>query len=124
MESKSISDRRSVKNNRTKDFRSECSFVANSYSLPTAPLEKDFKIDANGARAFVGNFLCGVETGKRFVNVHLHCNVSNLRIISKMSTLPSPPKKFLRTPMATLTLAARFHVWANQAKLTTYETEN
>jgi len=61
--------------------------VANSYSLQ-APLEKDFKIDANGARAFTGNFLRGVETAKRFVNVHLHCNVSNLKMISKMSTLP------------------------------------
>jgi len=60
-------------------------FVANSY---TAPLENDFKIDANGARAFKGNFRCGVGTGKRFVNVHLHCSVSNLKMISKMSTLP------------------------------------
>jgi len=49
---------------------------------------KDFKIDAIGARAFMGNFRCGVETGKRFMNVHLHCNVSNLKMISKMSTLP------------------------------------
>jgi len=52
-------------------------------------LEKDFKIDANGARAFKGFFLkklflCGVETVKRFVNVHLHCNVSNLKNISNM----------------------------------------
>jgi len=38
-------------------------FVANSY---TAPFEKDFKIDANGGRAFMGHFLCGVETVKRF----------------------------------------------------------
>jgi len=30
----------------------------------------------------------GVEAVKRFVNVHLHCNVSNLKKISKMSTLP------------------------------------
>ena len=22
----------------------------------------------------MGHFLCGVETAKRFVNVHLHCN--------------------------------------------------
>jgi len=32
--------------------------MANSY---TAPLEKDSKIDENGARAFMGHFLCGVE---------------------------------------------------------------
>jgi len=34
------------------------------------------------------HFLCGVERVKRFVNVHLHCIVSNLKMISKMSTLP------------------------------------
>ena len=33
--------------------------MANSY---TAPLEKDFKIDANGARTFMGHFLCGVDS--------------------------------------------------------------
>jgi len=71
----------------------------------------------------MGNFLCGVETGKLFVNVHLHCNASNLRIISKMSTLP-PLGKFLPPPMATLTLSASLPVWANQAKLTMYEIEN
>ena len=49
-------------------FRKSCNgwqkvsftFVANSY---TAPLEKDFKIDANGARAFRGHFLCGIDQG-------------------------------------------------------------
>ena len=59
-------------------------FVANSY---TVPFEKDFKIDANGARAFMGHFLCGVETVKRFVNILLHCNVSNLKKISTTPTL-------------------------------------
>jgi len=93
--------------------------VENSYSLQLY-LKKNFKIDANGARAFMGNFLCGVETRKRFVNVHLHCNVRNLRIISKMSTL-SPLEKCLPPPMATLTLSASFHVWANQAQLTMYK---
>ena len=62
----------------------KCRFVANSY---TAPLEKDFKIDANGAHAFMGHFLCGVETVKRFVNIRLHCNISNLKITSKIMTL-------------------------------------
>ena len=38
-------------------------FVANSY---TGPFEKDIKIHANGRRAFMGHFLCGVETVKRF----------------------------------------------------------
>jgi len=33
--------------------------VANLY---TVLLQKDFKVDANGARAFMGHFLCGVET--------------------------------------------------------------
>jgi len=34
-------------------------FVANSY---TAPLEKDFKTDANGARALMVHFLwCGIS---------------------------------------------------------------
>jgi len=63
----------------------------------TAPLEKDFKIDATGQRAFLGNFLCGVETGKRSVNVHLHCNVSNLKMISETSTFP-PWKNFCGRP--------------------------
>jgi len=60
-------------------------FVACSY---TAPLEKDFKIDAKGARAFMGHFLCDVETVKRFVNICSYCNASNLKKISKISTLP------------------------------------
>jgi len=40
----------------------------------------------------------GAERVKRFVNVHLHCIVSNLKRISKISALP-PLEKFLRTPM-------------------------
>ena len=39
-----------------------------------------------------------VERTKRFVNVYLHCIVSNLKRISKISTLP-PLEKFMRTPM-------------------------
>ena len=49
----------------------------------------------------MGNFHCGEETGKRFSHVHLHCNVSDLRIASKMSTL-HPLEKFLQTPMRLL----------------------
>jgi len=44
-----------------------------------------------------------VERVKRFVNVHLHCIVSNLKRISKVSTL-FPLEKFLRTPMDALIL--------------------
>jgi len=42
----------------------------------------------------MGRFLCGEERVKRFVNVHLHCITSNLKIISKMSTLPLHWKNF------------------------------
>jgi len=95
--------------------------VANSYTAP----HKDFKIDANGARAFIGHFLC-VEIVKGFVNVHLHCNVSNLKKISKMSTLLSLWKDFCGRPwLLSFTLLASFDVWASQAnKLTMYEIEN
>ena len=88
-----------------------------------APFEKDFKIDANRAHAFMGHFLRGVETVKRFVNIRLHCNVSNLKKISKMSTL-HPLEKFLRMPMATFDLSTSFNVWTSQTKLTTYEIED
>ena len=43
-------------------------------------------------------FLCDVESVKRYVNVRLHCIVSNLERISKASTFP-PHGKFLRAPM-------------------------
>ena len=45
----------------------------------------------------------GVERTKHFVNVHLHCIVSNLKTISKISML-LPSKKFceVRTPMDAL----------------------
>jgi len=43
------------------------------------------------------HLLCGVETVKRFVNVHLHCNVSNLKNIRSMMALSPPLEKFLRT---------------------------
>jgi len=42
------------------------------------------------------HFLCGVETAKRFVNVYLLCNVSNLKNISNMMTLPLPLERFLQ----------------------------
>ena len=34
----------------------------------------------------------GLETVKRFLNVHLHCTVSNPKRIRKISTLPPPGK--------------------------------
>jgi len=40
----------------------------------------------------------GVERVNRFVNVYLHCIVSNLKRISTISTLPTV-KIFLRTSM-------------------------
>jgi len=72
----------------------------------------------------MGHFLCGVETAKRFVNVHLHCNVSNLKNISNMMMLPPPLEKFMRTPMAIFTLSASFEVWASQATANHVRTEN
>jgi len=57
----------------------------------------------------MGRFLCDVERVKRFVNVHLHCIISNLKIINKMSTLPTPLEIFLRTPM-TITVVLRLEM--------------
>jgi len=48
-----------------------------------------------------GHFLCGVESVKRFVSVHVHCIVINLKRNCKMSTLP-PLEKFLQTPVQIL----------------------
>jgi len=42
----------------------------------------------------------GVETVKCFVNVHLHCNVSKLKKVSKFSTLPPPLERFLSTTIS------------------------
>jgi len=46
----------------------------------------------------MGHYLWGVERVKCFVNFHLHCIVSNLKNMSKMSMFPSL-EKFLRMPM-------------------------
>jgi len=40
----------------------------------------------------IGHLLCGVEMLKRFVNVHLHSIVSNLKRIGKISAFPSSGK--------------------------------
>jgi len=45
------------------------------------------------------NFLCGVESVMRFMNVHLNRIISNLERISSISTLPTSPEKVLGTPM-------------------------
>jgi len=42
-----------------------------------------------------------IERVKSFANVHLHCVISNLKTISKISTLPLAGK-FQRTPMDAL----------------------
>jgi len=44
----------------------------------------------------MGVYLWGLEKVQRFVNIHLHCIVSNLK--SNKSMLP-PLEKFLRTPV-------------------------
>jgi len=37
----------------------------------------------------MGNFICGAEKIKPFLNVHYkHCTVSHQKRVSKMSTLP------------------------------------
>jgi len=48
-----------------------------------------------------GEFLYGDEKMKRFVNVHLHCIVSNMKTIGKMSMFHPPLQKFIRAPMVT-----------------------
>jgi len=71
----------------------------------------------------MGHFLCGVETVKRFVNIRLHYNVSNLKKISKMSTFHQL-EKFLLALMAAFTLSTSFNVWASRAKLIMYGIED
>ena len=44
-----------------------------------------------------GHFCYGVERAKRFVNMHLHCIVSNMERINKISSLP-PWKKICGRP--------------------------
>jgi len=85
MKGKSISDSRSVQNVSDKRLRIE-----------VQPLQTN-----------------GVERVKRFVNVHLHCIVRNLKRISKISML-SPLENFLRTPMgpAKLSEAMLFAMWS------------
>jgi len=53
-----------------------------------------------------GHFLCVVERVKRFVNVDLHFIISNLKRISKMSTLP-PWKNYCGRPSMSIGSTAR-----------------
>jgi len=64
--------------------------VANSRSVENIS-DKGLRIEVQSAQTN------GVERTKRFVNVHLHCIVSNLKRISKISMLP-PLKKFCGCP--------------------------
>jgi len=45
----------------------------------------------NDSSLNIGHFLRGVARLKHFVNVHLHCIVSNLKRIYKMSAFPPAP---------------------------------
>ena len=47
---------------------------------------------------FMGHLLCGVEIVKCFVNICLHCNICNLKMIGKTPTLHSPWKNSYRYP--------------------------
>jgi len=69
-------------------------------------------------------FLC-VETVKRFVNVHLHCNVSNLENISNMMTFPPPLEKFLqKRPWLFLRFQQALRYRQVRLQLTMHELEN
>jgi len=57
-----------------------------------------FQTNANGAIAFTGNCVCGLEKVKRFVKVHLRCVFRNLKK-DKRNADVAPLEKFLRTPM-------------------------
>jgi len=49
---------------------------------------KRFQNRCEWSTCFHGKFSLWCRNRKGFVNVHLHCNVSNIKMISKMSTLP------------------------------------
>jgi len=58
-----------------------------------------FQKNANGARGFMGNFLCGLERVKRFVKVPLHYMFRNLKKDKRNVDVALPLEKFLRAPM-------------------------
>jgi len=67
------------------------------YCLKTsisAPTKRDFCDCCRNT----GYFRYGVEKAKRFVNVHLHCIVSNMNSISKIPSLLPPWKNFCGRP--------------------------
>jgi len=53
----------------------------------------------------MGNFLCGIERVRRFVNVHLHGIGSNLKK-DKQNVDVASLEEFLRTPMASCIVLA------------------
>ena len=58
----------------------------------TTPPEYNFLTNANGARAFMMDFLCGVERVMRFVKVHLHYIFRNLKK-DKQNIDGAPPRE-------------------------------
>ena len=52
------------------------------------PGELDLSLPPSSDAHNMGHYLWGVERVKRFLNVHLHCIVSNLQMTGKMSILP------------------------------------
>jgi len=55
----------------------------------------------------------GLERVKHFLNVHVHCTISNLKRISKMSRL-SPLKKFLQLPMILTDVECQKLYWSKR----------
>jgi len=73
-----------------------------------------FQKNANGARAFLGIFLCDGGSAKRFVKVHLHYIVRNLKK-DKRNVVVGPLKKFLRTPMIRSAITGRMNCASSPA---------
>jgi len=59
----------------------------------------------------MGHFLCGKEMVKRFVNVHLHCIVSNLEIIRKVAKFPLPGGEIVGKIIANIIADAHTNVF-------------
>jgi len=57
-----------------------------------------FQNNANGARAFMGNILCGVKRVKRFVKYICIASFATWKRISEISALPPPWRNFCRSP--------------------------
>jgi len=57
-----------------------------------------FQKNANGVRAFMGNFLCGLERVKHFVKVHLYYMCRNLKKDKRNVDVATPWKNFCGRP--------------------------